>query len=1415
MMLKSEEVDKWLPGESAAASVHSTPPPRFVTGGVLAMRPSNMGIQSAASPSDAASPLGMEANVGGGDLHEMTAEERLSIGWSKHLSARRGLPYYVDAATGESAWQLPGSSARVAREHSQTAADSALPPSQLRRLNEQGDSAPGSQAAEVGNSQDSDLARRASDGLRISDVSDGPESRASTRGLGSSLGSAPTAPMTFGVRPSASHAASELSMRNAQVLLEASEAAAGRNATETSGMELRRTALESSVPLRGSRPAALPLQPESFSPFRDGMYWCCWCHNKSFASAPGFMRHLTTKHAQREIDAPMRATLVALQRCVCTDVACGGFRPVGARRCNRCGVDTRARPPAEGDRIAGPVRPGVELHGDGAIGSVDANADAQDALNSDTAGTRTTHADDPVADPIVLPQDWVNRLHRLSSNSLIHVPASKRVPMCLITRQCWNRLADGCAVFSRLEQGRSKLLLAPIPEGLEPAHEVGQRIDLWIRGRFCELLQRIEEQMIIINRIRRKKQNTRQIDRGRRGRKAKQIAAEGAYRKATQGLTSQMLDFRPEEDVEHATELLPASVRADCLFVPRGAFGIEQPASADASAVAWADPERDRGGPLKGVRYAALTAPGPTGTRPEHIKEMLGVRKRTLANSLLKALDRVHRAIAAKTLAPEMRWLTRTKLCWQRKKTGKPRPIKMGEFLRSSYAKRYSAKNLPSIRRQMRPAHQWGIGIPGACEAMAHWRGAVEECILSGDLEPAVAIDVDMVNMFGNQEWPDIRDAIQDSFHELVAWTEWHHEEPAITQLPSGLEFGNNRGAEQGDAFGTIQSCMTLAQARGDQWRSHAGQPLHVADEWYIDDGQAFVPPSEVESWLKALNLAVAKFGGSRGSIADGNAKSSCRLICPESRRHQFSGWDTSYVHDTCKVLHSDAATTALGAIFGDDTTMQAAVGEAIDKAAELREAIADIDHAATEVVLTRQCADVAKLSYHLRLNGDRIGDELLCRFDSDLRRALETSLGGELSDSAWMQATAGVQHSGLGLREAKNIALASFVASRYAARPHVCEMATHIQNAGFGDASVVMNAFDLRTRNAAVRMLSSLPPEIGVLITDALEAAWDHSERQWTSLFDDDPMLQGDGEGSGQRNGRLGGGITPSDGDGDPEHPLDTKRDRVMRIQRVLMRHIDEFLRGELRANLQDAGDEDGLIRLDELANEQVDHTWMWKLSRHRGPTLSNGEYVEAVRIRLGVAGPADPIPCARCGRVFDSSGAHASCCEIAEATRGHHAVSEVVHGVASQCDPGAEKEVAGLIAGTDLRPADILTSAVDGGLTSLDIGITSPHAQYNRGVDCTEGMYGRKVAYYAPYNRLLQQQNVQYQPLIWSCYGRPHERTTAILRTLSKRVSRRRGCSDASSVLHAMNGAIAVEIWRRAAKQCQSCWPEMRDLG
>jgi hypothetical protein len=99
---------------------------------------------------------------------------------------------------------------------------------------------------------------------------------------------------------------------------------------------------------------------------------------------------------------------------------------------------------------------------------------------------------------------------------------------------------------------------------------------------------------------------------------------------------------------------------------------------------------------------------------------------------------------------------------------------------------------------------------------------------------------------------------------------------------------------------------------------------------------------------LQALDRALGTFGATRGTMAHDYVKSSCQLLCPPARRHEFAGWDTQYVHATTKVFDSDGAATALGVMFGPLAATQEAAAECVKQTSSLREAICEVGHAPT-----------------------------------------------------------------------------------------------------------------------------------------------------------------------------------------------------------------------------------------------------------------------------------------------------------------------------------------------------------------------------------------------------------------------------------------------------------------------------------
>ena len=150
-----------------------------------------------------------------------------------------------------------------------------------------------------------------------------------------------------------------------------------------------------------------------------------------------------------------------------------------------------------------------------------------------------------------------------------------------------------------------------------------------------------------------------------------------------------------------------------------------------------------------------------------------------------------------------------------------------------------------------------------------------------------------------------------------------------------------------------------------------------------------------------------------------------------------------------------------LGATVGDEAGIEESAAGICARVSEQRAMVATVDHAATELVLTRSCADVAKLSYWLRCYGGVLGGGTADRFDRELRAALCGTLGGDISDTAWWQAGPGVDQGGLGLRPAAEVALPASIASRLASRPAVEHTCGHMQEGALGAADALLRVYD------------------------------------------------------------------------------------------------------------------------------------------------------------------------------------------------------------------------------------------------------------------------------------------------------------------------------------------------------------------
>ena len=233
------------------------------------------------------------------------------------------------------------------------------------------------------------------------------------------------------------------------------------------------------------------------------------------------------------------------------------------------------------------------------------------------------------------------------------------------------------------------------------------------------------------------------------------------------------------------------------------------------------------------------------------------------------------------------------------------------------------------------------------------------------------------------------------------------------------------------------------------------------------------------------FDAATEKIGATRGQGAD--VKSSAKLVCPPGQEERVPPWVTDYMRQTCSVLETDSASVVLCAAVGDDADIEESAAGICARVPEQRAMIATVDHAATELVLTRSCADVAKLSYRLRGYGDVLGVGTADRFDRELRAALSGTLGGDISDTAWWQAGLGVDQGGLGFRPAAEVALPAFIASRLASRLAVGNMCGHTQEGALGAADALLRVYDARTDAAIEKYVATLPQVMHEEITNIL----------------------------------------------------------------------------------------------------------------------------------------------------------------------------------------------------------------------------------------------------------------------------------------------------------------------------------------
>ena len=286
---------------------------------------------------------------------------------------------------------------------------------------------------------------------------------------------------------------------------------------------------------------------------------------------------------------------------------------------------------------------------------------------------------------------------------------------------------------------------------------------------------------------------------------------------------------------------------------------------------------------------------------------------------------------------------------------------------------------------------------------------------------------------------------------KLLGWAGWVQEDAANVHLPGGGKLAVDRGAEQGDPLGSLYCGLVIAMVM-ERTRERLGveRPdlAEFADAWYMDDGQLVCAPEAVDDVLRVLDEEFDKVGATRGRGQ--NAKSVARLVGPADKVQEFPlTWITERVRDTCKLPGDNAAVHVLGVDMGSVDVRNEQFAQAARNVRLGLNKISAIGDSASELVLTRRCGDVCKITHLLRAHGPKLREEVLQSFDKEVDKALALAAGGPLHEEALKQARLGTKQGGLGVRNAVDVLLPAFVSSRIQSEPLVMHLANQFDQLG------------------------------------------------------------------------------------------------------------------------------------------------------------------------------------------------------------------------------------------------------------------------------------------------------------------------------------------------------------------------------
>jgi len=571
-----------------------------------------------------------------------------------------------------------------------------------------------------------------------------------------------------------------------------------------------------------------------------------------------------------------------------------------------------------------------------------------------------------------------------------------------------------------------------------------------------------------------------------------------------------------------------------------------------------------------------------------------------------------------------------------------------------------------------------------------------------------------------------------------------------------------------------------------------------------LDDGDILCHPTLVMPYFEAFDAANVAIGATRN-----RQKTEVSYFATADVMFQNAQlWRLEEVRSMASVSLASEGCKTLGVAVGPPE----AVAEQLDEKAKvvkaMHERIQICQDPLIEFILLRESLGVGRVNHILRVHGYELAERggAAAVYDGVGRASMERLFPG-LTDEGFEQATLSAKESGLGWRQALDVARPAHLGALVAAYPRIKGMIKTCTEAGLLPTGNLENRLAELLRAAETAYFSVLDETEKIKAEDFLFRAKAAAELAWQSIT------------SGANGPEPAAPRVSAIGNNDDEDVLAPRRRLGGRInsahlQRELSILSDATKLRRLISKLERQGAWKQKERINELRHKDVSHSWLYHLDAREGSVLTAIDFIANVQKRLRCRSYVGAAPCRLCGAQLDAHLEHSETCSTAEATRGHYAcVRAVVDGI-RLADPAVTTEPRGLTS-TSSRPADIFTTAaVPGRGAALDVCIASPNAAAAAG-DAADAAFKRKLRRYRNEIRELAAAGIAFRPLVWTADGRPHP---AAVRTLCYAadiaVTRNGQQASAGALVTRWKHEIQIAILRHRAAMARAVLPRASAL-